>query len=686
MGYKRPVSRQSSRNAVDRGWEYVYRQCFGDAFVDGLAPHHIEAIEWHWDSRLAFLKGERPQYDAYFPIWSRAHAKSGVARRIAIIEGVLSQAYGEPAYILYISRNKDMALKHSKSVETLLQSRRIREICPSLAQEQVNEQKRSKGWTAKFIYTGANVIYHFAGLEEGMAGGNLETNIGDDDDRMSDVRVTQFVLDDIDGREDSPAIAEGRFKTLTDEVLPMGQGNTLSFFAQNLISRHSTMYRIWKQQAQVLTGRKPTDPIPAVTNFKYEQRTTDDGIIQDVYVSGEPTWNAWDANRIQQEINRYGINAFLRECQHLVDASKEGLVHTRYDDNVHPISWSQFNAIFGEDAWKSWFKVPASDWARTKSKYHANVAAYLAVSSQNIAKPEYRGLTFILPYSFEANTQPEDVAIRLLSELTPYAYRNAQREATWKDIVDDAFARANSELHTESLSERLTYLGKYYYNLVSKYSRPVLAEYKVAGGANSHSEDKVREMLNMGFGFRFGPSNPGKTEAIEEIESAMRVDYDRGHLFKDTEGYTRWYVICPDDKNGQVTLLNGAETYPPERYLDALSPDKLHDSMLFRYQMMNRRYRDPKLSVTGEAIDDLEKTNDDFGQLLQMVYLKRLLANVTLTQMEKVVAQMPEAIRTENIQTAEQRMGQFKYLTEKMEELEKKRQGDFGRFDSGSLM
>jgi hypothetical protein len=164
---------------IERGWRAVYAEAFGQYFVDGLAPHHIEAIEWHWDARITLLKGEYPKYDAYFPIWSRAHNKSGVARRIAVMDGILSYAYRQPAYILYISRNKDMVLKHAKSIETLLQSARIQKLCPQLSQEQINEQKRSKGWTAKFLYTAANVIFHFAGLDEGMAGGNLETSSED---------------------------------------------------------------------------------------------------------------------------------------------------------------------------------------------------------------------------------------------------------------------------------------------------------------------------------------------------------------------------------------------------------------------------------------------------------------------------------------------------------------------------
>jgi hypothetical protein len=125
--------------------------------------------------------------------------------------------------------------------------------------------------------------------------------------------VTLFVPDDIDGREDSPAISEGRFNTLTNEVLPMGQANTLTFFAQNLISRTSCMYRIWKQQKRVLTGRKPTDPVPAVIDFKSETQTVD-GIVQDIFIGGDNDLAYLGQRRVQSEINRFGLEAFKREC------------------------------------------------------------------------------------------------------------------------------------------------------------------------------------------------------------------------------------------------------------------------------------------------------------------------------------------------------------------------------------
>ena len=107
-GIERAVDESVQLKAlVEQGWVHTYTALFGQSFVDALADHHAEAIEWHWTSRLAFLKGEHPEYLAYFPIWSRGHMKSSCAERMVIVDAILSVAYKQPGYCLYISRNKE---------------------------------------------------------------------------------------------------------------------------------------------------------------------------------------------------------------------------------------------------------------------------------------------------------------------------------------------------------------------------------------------------------------------------------------------------------------------------------------------------------------------------------------------------------------------------------------------------
>lgn len=625
-------ARGNLKDLISKGWRATYSELFGQSFVDSLDSvetddkHHSEAIEWHWNARTALLEGRRPPHDefAYFPIWARGHMKTTLAEHMVCIDAVLSYAYGERGFCLYIGREKDKVTLNISNIEALFGLPQVVKYAPGLSQVSHDKDTNQQGrWTAFLIQTQTNYTVKAATVESAQAGAKIK-----------DTRVTFFVPDDIDDRDESPVQAETKYRKLTGEILPMRQENTLTFFAQNLINRFSTMYRIYKGQSLALANRKMTKPIPAVRGLVTERVTLPNGKIQDKMIAGKSTWRGWSEQRIQDEIDTSTLPVFLTEMQHEVEQSKEGRFHKVYTDEIHAISHSQFAAVYGQDAWKQWYKVVYSDWSRTKTKYHANVAGYLAVSSANT---KYPGFTFCIPFSFPADTQPEDVAERLLSVLTPYAYGTEGNQVTWKQLIDEAWKRLNADTHYTSVSGKLAYRTDFYKKAIPQYSRKVLSAYNVRIGVNSHSEDKVREMLNHGFGFAFKPSNPGKTDAVEEIDAAMKFDMNEDHIFKlGTKGYTRWYVLCKDDTSKEPELVNGVLVYPPVPYPDVLDPKDLHDDDLFRYQMVERRFRAPKLTETGEQIDENEKLNDDFGQGLQMAYFKNLLKNLPLTENEKI--------------------------------------------------
>lgn len=604
-------ARQQVRELVQQGWKAAYTALFGESFVLALASHHIEAAEWHWESRIAFLENRRPEYLAYFPIWSRGHMKSSVAERLVVVDGILSYAYRSPGYCLYLSKNKDKVQEHIANVEALLASDRVRAVCPELSSPQRTEiTNQQRKWTSSFLKTDANYSIQGGTLDSGLAGSRVE-----------ETRPTFIVPDDIDGREDSPIIAETRYRQLTTEVLPMRQNNTLVFFAQNLISRYSVMYRIQTGQARVLTNRKPTSPVPAVIDLVTKQETVD-GIVKDIYVSGKPTWHIWDAQRIQDEIDTEGLESFQRECQHEVEQSKEGVILYNYNDDVHVITESEFASVYGERAYESWVKWMFNDWARTKTAKHANVAGYVTVSSQNTKLP---GFVFVLhPMSFPANAAPEDVAERLLSALTPYAYQ----DQTWTQVRDDILQRANVAIHATTFTDRIAYERSHLANVMPRYTEPVLQRYNVQYGFMSHERDDIRAIYNLSYGLRFTGVNPKKHGGIEQMNRDMRVDYDKLHPFRPNEkGYTRFFIIVPDDKRA---------------YREAIRPDDLHDWDLIRYQFKNWRYAPPTLTATGEKIDDPLKQDDDFGNGLQMVWTQNVFANVELTKEEKLILRMPE--------------------------------------------
>ena len=623
---------QELRTLVDKGWRVCYAEWFGQAFVDILAPHHIEAIEWHWESRIAFLEGRKPDYLAYFPVWPRGHMKSTLAEKMVVVDAMLASAYGQPGYALYVARSKDKVETHIANIEKILSEPAIRKWNPKLSNPQksttTNQQKK---WTSTFLKAECNYSIQGGSLDSGLAGS-----------RVDDTRPTIILLDDIDGREDSPVIAEFRLKQLTTEILPMRQADTLVFFAQNLISRYSTMYRIVSNQARVLTNRKPSKPVPAVLNLKTEERLVD-GIIKDMYVSGEPTWKAWDAPRIQDEIDTEGLESFLREAQHEVEESKQGQIFYNYDDNIHAISQSEFDNKFGKGSWLKWRKKPGNDWARTKTDKHANVAGWLTISDVNTKFPN---ATFLIDaMSFPANSAPEDVAERLLTSLSPYAYVERDKKTTWSGLRKELLSNSNATRHTQTVAEQMDYERGALSRVIPRYSKDLLQRCNVQQGEMSHEMDTVRKIYAVVYGLSFKGTNPRKHGGIEAINREMRVDYDQPHAFRpEQRGYTRWYIVVPDDLSRPYEI-DGVTVYYPRPFPISLKTDTLVDTDLWRFQMQNYRYRPPTLTAAGETIDDPEKMYDDGPNTLCMWYVGAPLRGTSLTPDQKIDMLIPQEVK-----------------------------------------
>jgi hypothetical protein len=622
---------------IQKGWEPFYREIFGDKLVDVFDSvetddmHHTEAVEWHWYGRLALLTGERPPNDhfAYFPTWSRGNMKSSLLRTMTVTDAMLSYAYGEQGYALMPAGTKGKVRGNALSIEELLHSAKVIEYCPDLSKVRSNVYGRSRGWTANFISTEAGYVFHFVGVDEGVAGANVDN-----------VRPTWIGIDDIDDRNQSPVISETRFRVLTSEILPTRQQNTLIFWAQNLINRWSVRYRVESQQEKILVNRRKNDPIPAVRNPVWQQKVVD-GLVKDILVAGECTWRGWNLQRAQDEIDTYGREAFERECLHMVTESKEGLILYNYNDDVHVISESEFSSVYGsKDIWLSWRKKCGNDWARTKTDKHANVAAWLTVSSQDSELPNY---TFLMhPMSFPPESAPEDVAERLLSCLDPYAYKDNQKQVTWGELRKELLKRANSDAHTKTVQEKIAYEHGELAKIIPKYTKPLLYRCNVQQGDMSHEASTPRKIYASIYGMGMRPVNPHKHGGIELINREMQVDYDTPHPFRPNQmGFTRWFMVVPDDKNSPYTNQQGATVYLPKKYPEAIQTKDLHDDDLFRFHFCNWRYREPTLTASGEVIDDPLKMFDDAGNLLQMMAVGSSLQGTLLNKEQKIRMLMP---------------------------------------------
>jgi hypothetical protein len=373
----------------------------------------------------------------------------------------------------------------------------------------------------------------------------------------------------------------------------------------------------------------------------------------------EVTWRRKTLVDIQKEIDTIDLPAFLREQQHEVEASTEGLLLHNWRDDIHVISISEFEAATGYDRMPAhWPKEWVNDWARTKTRYHANVAFWRTVSPQNAKLP---GFTFIFdPMSFPANSQPEDVAERLLSclEPGPLGQERERQKKTWSDIRKDELIRADAIEHTKTVLDRITFERQAIAEIFPRYVDAVLKKHKVLGGCNSHERDDIRLIYNRVFGLKCVGVNPKKFGGIEEINRAMAVDPYTDHPVRpNIKGYTRFFVVVPDWKEAPEELLRRVMTmnslgerkelivYPPPLFTDSISPEDLHDDQLFRYQMVNWKTRPSVLTVTGEIVDDPEKASDDYGNGLQMSYVKGPLQNTTLTVEDEIEMLIPEHLR-----------------------------------------
>ncbi|MGI9064895.1 MAG: hypothetical protein ACR2HX_00600 [Pyrinomonadaceae bacterium] len=510
-----------------QGWRAWYATIFGQQFVDSLDSaetnhrHHSEAIEWHWESRRALLRGERPpnDYFAYFPIWARGNLKTTVARRIMLCDACLSATAGMGGYALIVGGTKKKVGRTASSIESLLHSPALREYYPGLSEVKRGVLGSSKGWRADFLNTKAGYVFDFAGLDQGMAGANEE-----------DVRPTFIVPDDIDQRIDSPAIAETNFNTFTTEILPMRQGNTLVFFAQNLISRFSVMYRIQTQRERVLTNRKPTTPVPAVVGLKTEFRVVN-GMGMDIYLSGKVTWRGWDPQRVQDEINTSGLPAFLRECQHEVETDKQGRVIPEYEDvpgrRTHVITWTQFEKKYGARRIPAhWQCESGLDIGYTPE--HLTAWTFVATSAANSALPgkkfRYRGLTYTVP---------------LLD-----------------DMAEDV--------------KKMFWLGE-----------------RIGRERISHEKKGERMTLNQKHGFNFQSCKSGKTDGLPQWRHYLNCDKTRPHPFHEdtllpdgmySMGEPSWFDVVDDDQLETPRDDRGLKVHREQVVSWLYAPTPLRDS------------------------------------------------------------------------------------------------------------
>lgn len=267
-----------------------------------FAPRHEALWEWLW----GIERGVRPP--PFVAIWPRGGAKSTTAE----LGCVAVAARRSRRYVLYVSETQEQADKHVQTIAGLMEKAGF--------DRALNKYGSSKGWRRNQIRTSDGFKVDAIGLDTAARGAKIDED-----------RPDLIVLDDLDGKHDTPAATQKKIETITMTILPAMATDGAVLGVQNIIHGNSIFARLADGRADFLSDRIVSGPHPAIRDLEYEYR---DGHY--VITAGTPTWEGQSREDCQGFIKTWGLLAFLVECQH--DVNKAGRYYETWNDDVHVIA------------------------------------------------------------------------------------------------------------------------------------------------------------------------------------------------------------------------------------------------------------------------------------------------------------------------------------------------------------
>lgn len=265
-----------------------------------FAFYHDEFWRWVWALKL----GKRPK--PLVTVWPRGTGKSTGAE----LSVVAAAARGARKYGLYVSGTQDLADKHVETVGAHLESPKLAEAYPLLADRSIGKYGNSRGWRRNRLRTTAGFYIDAVGLDVAVRGIKVERD-----------RPDFIVLDDVDEEGDDEAAVDRKVAAITRSILPAGARDLAVLFVQNVIHYESVCARLCglapapegRRREDFLVDRTVSGPHPALTGFEWAY--ADDG--KPKIVAGQATWpEGLSEAQCQAWINDIGITAFRAEFQH----------------------------------------------------------------------------------------------------------------------------------------------------------------------------------------------------------------------------------------------------------------------------------------------------------------------------------------------------------------------------------
>ena len=282
--------------------------------------HHVELWEWI----LTLRRGRTPDPSAFLAVWARGGGKSNNAQMItAYVAGT-----GVRGFVLYVSGTDKQAKDHARNIQGIIESPAYQAAYPETSLPRTTRSGASQGWRSGRLEADNGFVLECIGIMEAVRGIN----------RMGR-RPDMIIFDDIDHLDDGAPMIEKKIHTVTHTILGTRALDCAVLFVQNLIQEFGVMGTIISDRG-ILRDRKVSGPIPALLNFNPDR---------DIYehpesgkyevVGGDPVWEGQPLESCSAYINDNGLQAFLREHQHLV-GSDSTLVHPTFHRMRHGIARS----------------------------------------------------------------------------------------------------------------------------------------------------------------------------------------------------------------------------------------------------------------------------------------------------------------------------------------------------------
>lgn len=377
-----------SASDLEGHWARWLLHLFGPYFRgrDGapipFAPHMADLWEWVW----AIIEGEEPP--AFVAIWSRGGGKSTNGELVPIALGAL----GTRRYFVYVCETQEQADDHVQTIAHHLESATLGAIYPGLGARMIGKYGSSRGWRRNRLRTAAGLTIDALGLDTASRGMKIE---GD--------RPDGFIFDDIDDDLDTPGAVDRKASIISRRILPAGAPAVAVLFLQNLIHHQGVVARLAglaDKEADFLHRRIVSGPHKALEGLIWERidaAQVPEGESPYRVTHGAPAWAGQGIAECQTFINRFGLRAFLAECQH---------------EDVETLGGLFDHVEFRRMAWEA---VPWGEIVRTTVWVDPAVTAKDSSDSHGIQADALAsdGVIYRL-YSFERRATPEEALERAI--------------------------------------------------------------------------------------------------------------------------------------------------------------------------------------------------------------------------------------------------------------------------------